>query len=401
MANNIKELSNEAPIILTWVPRVRGASLPDGKNSTLNYLEIIKNHKLINKEERDIYLVINGPGFEENQIDDLKRELKGIKGVHVVDLHQYDWSEIDQDWKIDGKDISIKDFFRDMYNMQEEQRMYFAIEIDTFRLIALALLKQFTEHEGGIYIDFDSLEAINSFSIRRFGCIRPVSIGREIEIPMGILLGDIRQIFVRDKKGNELMYNDMMDIEDFSSDDEYKVTKLCANNDCIAIDSPDIVINILSLYKGKILTQKVMCQKIEEALSLVTEAKLDEEVSVFLSNEEHRNALVERKKENLKSCITSFKNNGIQALYNMKNFGCIVGKFNLAQKSVVMTISEQLIGEEVSKCRLFSFGHNHGNYVPLQMGNLSWTRGNDLYYAESNLEETEVDQAAMEKLSLA
>ncbi|WP_245970113.1 hypothetical protein [Wolbachia endosymbiont of Bemisia tabaci] len=117
MIGNIKKLSNKAPIILTWVPRVRGASLPDGKNSNLNYLDIIKNHKLINKEERDIYLIINGPGFEENQIDDLKRELKGMEGVHVVDLHQYDWSEIDQGWKIDGEDISIKDFFKNMYNM--------------------------------------------------------------------------------------------------------------------------------------------------------------------------------------------------------------------------------------------------------------------------------------------
>ncbi|CCE77064.1 MULTISPECIES: hypothetical protein [Wolbachia] len=127
----IGKLSNEAPIILTWVPRVYGASLPDGKNSELNYLDIIKNHKLKNKEERDIYLVINGPGFEENQIDDLKRELKGIEGVHVIDLHQYDWSEIDTGWKIDGEDISIKDFFKNMYNMTDEQRTYFAVEIDT------------------------------------------------------------------------------------------------------------------------------------------------------------------------------------------------------------------------------------------------------------------------------
>ncbi|WP_246226382.1 hypothetical protein [Wolbachia endosymbiont of Madathamugadia hiepei] len=119
MANNTKKLSDEAPIILTWVPRVYGASLPDGKNSSLNY-------------------------------DDLKHELQGIKGVHVVDLHQYDWSKIDTGWKIDGKDISIKSFFKHMYNMTDEQRTYFAIEIDTFRLTALALLKQFTKHEGGI-----------------------------------------------------------------------------------------------------------------------------------------------------------------------------------------------------------------------------------------------------------
>jgi hypothetical protein len=139
-----KELSNQAPIILIWVPRIHGTSLPDGINSTLDYLEIIKNYKLKNKEERDIYLVINGPGFEGNQIDDLKRELNGIEGVHVIDLHQYDWNEIDTEWKIDGKDIKIKEFFRDMYDMTDEQRTYFALEIHTFRLIALALSEKMT-----------------------------------------------------------------------------------------------------------------------------------------------------------------------------------------------------------------------------------------------------------------
>ncbi|BAO99651.1 hypothetical protein [Wolbachia endosymbiont of Cimex lectularius] len=143
----IQKLSNEAPIILTWVPRVHGASLPDGKNSSLNYLDIVKNHKLKNKEERDIYLVINGPGFKQNQIDDLKSELEEVEGVYVVDLHRYNWNEIDKGWKIDGKDISIKNFFENMYNMTDKQRTYFAIEIDTFRLIALALLKQFTKHK--------------------------------------------------------------------------------------------------------------------------------------------------------------------------------------------------------------------------------------------------------------
>ncbi|MGL9725756.1 MAG: hypothetical protein ACR5KV_03590 [Wolbachia sp.] len=132
--------------------KVHGASLPNGKNSSFNYLDIIKNHKLKNKEERDIYLIINGPGFEQSQIDDLKHELEGIKGVHVVDLHQYDWSEIDEGWKMNEKDISIKDFFRDMYNMQEEQRTYFVIEIDIFRLITLALVKQFAKQESAIYI---------------------------------------------------------------------------------------------------------------------------------------------------------------------------------------------------------------------------------------------------------
>ncbi|WCR58408.1 hypothetical protein [Wolbachia endosymbiont of Ctenocephalides felis wCfeJ] len=179
MIGDTRKLPDTAPIILTWVPRVHGASLPDGKNSSLNYLDIIKNHKLKNKEDREIYLVINGPGFRQSQINGLKSELEKIEGVYVVDLHQYDWSKIDKGWKMDGKDISIKNFFENMYNMTDEQRTYFAIEIDTFRLIALALLKQFTEHEGGIYIDFDSLNAITNH------------IGKDVTVPEKILLGSI------------------------------------------------------------------------------------------------------------------------------------------------------------------------------------------------------------------
>lgn len=97
-------------------------------------------------------MVINGPGFEQSKIDDLKHELGEIKGVHVVDLHQYNWSKIDQGWKIDGRDISIKDFFNKMYEMKEEERVYFAVEIDTFRLIALALSEKMTGEKGAIYI---------------------------------------------------------------------------------------------------------------------------------------------------------------------------------------------------------------------------------------------------------
>ncbi|MGL9732010.1 MAG: hypothetical protein ACR5KX_04445 [Wolbachia sp.] len=60
--------------------------------------------------------------------------------MYVVDLHRYNWNEIDKGWKIDGKDISIENFFENMYNMTDKQRTYLAIEIDNFRLIALALL---------------------------------------------------------------------------------------------------------------------------------------------------------------------------------------------------------------------------------------------------------------------
>lgn len=393
MYNSVKELSNEAPIILTWVPRVRGASLPDGKNSTLNYLEIIKNHKLKNKEERNIYLVINGPGFEQNQIDDLKRELERIEGVYVVDLHQYDWSKIDKGWKIDGKDISIKDFFKNMYDMQEEQRMYFAFEIDTFRLVALALLKQITKQKEGIYIDFDSLKSINGH------------IGRDITIPEGILLGNVIASFFN-QEGN-LECAKAVDIKNSSRYDEYKNALIFSNNDCIAINNSSVAANILSDYKDRILSQKEACSEIKKRLSLILEKEeeLGVGVSLVIKDEERKNEVIKQLKEKIKKCISDFESNGIQELYNIENFQCIntmLGEFSLnsAQMSTLKALLVQLNGEKVSKCPLFSFNCNNGNYaISPANSDLSWMKGKDLYHIDNELEETKVDQA-IEKLSL-
>ncbi|WP_374699384.1 hypothetical protein [Wolbachia endosymbiont (group A) of Limnophora tigrina] len=295
MIGNVKKLSNKAPIILTWVPRVHGASLPDGKNSRLNYLDIIKNHKLKNEEERDIYLIINGPGFKQSQIDNLKRELKEIKGVHVVDLHQYDWSEIDEGWKIDGKDISIKDFFKNMYNMSEEQRIYFAIEIDTFRLIALALSEKMTGEKGAIYIDFDSLKAIDTH------------IGKDITIPEGILLGWVR----------------------VAVNNSGKIFLTLSNNDLIAISDSSVAAGVLSEYKDKILSQKEMCSDIKQRLPLLLDEQLDQEFEKSREQEEIAedeieimDILDEEMKEIIKEVANKYlddlEKRGIKALYDMR-----------------------------------------------------------------------------------
>ncbi|WP_353280482.1 hypothetical protein [Wolbachia endosymbiont (group B) of Silvanus unidentatus] len=396
MIGNVKKLSNKAPIILTWVPRVHGASLPDGKNSRLNYLDIIKNHKLKNEEERDIYLIINGPGFKQSQIDNLKRELKGIEGVHVIDLHQYDWSEIDTGWKIDGKDISIKDFFKNMYNMSEEQRTYFAVEIDTFRLVALALLKQFTGHEGGIYIDFDSLKAIDSH------------IGKDITIPEGILLGNVIAGFL-DQEGN-MNYKSAVDIKNSNHYDEYKNLIICTNNDCIVINNSSIAVNILSDYKDRILSQKEACNEVKKRLSLALEQEeeLAKGASLLTKDEELKNEIIKQVKEKIKKCVSDFESNGIQELYNIENFQYIntgLGEFSLnsAQMSTGRVLIVQLCdGEKVSKCPSFSFNCNNGNYVFKQESDLSWMKGKDLYRerVDNKLEGAEVDRVAMGELSL-
>ncbi|BET33767.1 hypothetical protein [Wolbachia pipientis] len=380
MIGNVKKLSNEAPIILTWVPRVHGASLPDGKNSRLNYLDIIKNHKLKNEEERDIYLIINGPGFKQSQIDNLKRELKGIEGVHVIDLHQYDWSEIDQGWKIDGKDTSIKDFFRDMYNMTGEQRTYFAVEIDTFRLVALALLKQFTEHEGGIYIDFDSLKAIDTH------------IGKDITIPEGILLGPI---VVGINDSGKIVYTQL-------------------NNDLIAINDLSIAVDILSKYKSEILSQKEMCDKLVEYLPSAI-IKLGDCISMLekeeeMKKEEEKDEIkriikeVKNQKEYAERCVEDLSNGRIATLYEQAFFPFLTqfGE-NLGQRNVVRIVHDKLIGQEESKWKSFAFGENNGNYsMGLVNSDVSWMKGKDLYRerVDNKLEGAEVDRVAMGELSL-
>ncbi|WP_353281102.1 hypothetical protein [Wolbachia endosymbiont (group B) of Horisme vitalbata] len=376
MIGNVKKLSNEAPIILTWVPRVYGASLPDGKNSDFNYLDIIKNHKLINKEERDIYLIINGPGFKENQIDDLKCELKGIEGVHVIDLHQYNWSEIDQGWKIDGKDTSIKDFFRDMYNMTDEQRTYFAVEIDTFRLVALALLKQFTGHEGGIYIDFDSLKAINSH------------IGKDITIPEGILLGQVTA-HVNQETG--------------------KIIKTDLNNDLIAVSCSRIAINILSKYKSEILSQEKMCYELAGRLSNLAKEEKSRFFAIYKELGEKQLLDDEAKKkgksvieelDKIERKIVDLRNGKIRELYDPLVFHYSryreIG-LNLGQFYTVEVVRNGLIGQDESKLGLFFFEKNNGNYVCTINGDLSWTKGKDLYHerVDNKLEGAEVDRVAM------
>ncbi|WP_374699382.1 hypothetical protein [Wolbachia endosymbiont (group A) of Limnophora tigrina] len=376
MIGNVKKLSNEAPIILTWVPRVYGASLPDGKNSDFNYLDIIKNHKLINKEERDIYLIINGPGFKENQIDDLKCELKGIEGVHVIDLHQYNWSEIDQGWKIDGKDTSIKDFFRDMYNMTDEQRTYFAVEIDTFRLVALALLKQFTGHEGGIYIDFDSLRAIDSH------------IGKDITIPEGILLGQVTA-HVNQETG--------------------KIIKTDLNNDLIAVSCSRIAINILSKYKSEILSQEKMCYELAGRLSNLAKEEKSRFFAIYKELGEKQLLDDEAKKkgksvieelDKIERKIVDLRNGKIRELYDP--LVCHYSRYreiglNLGQFYTVEVVRNGLIGQDESKLGLFFFEKNNGNYVCTINGDLSWMKGKDLYHerVDNKLEGAEVDRVAM------
>ncbi|MFP3036373.1 MAG: hypothetical protein ACEY3A_05375 [Wolbachia sp.] len=99
MDKKIKILPNTAPILVKWVPKDIGKTLPDDKNRKLNYVDVLIKHKQGTNEDRDIFLVVNGPGFKSGQIEELKNKFKGVGGIHVVDLHdpKYSlcWKEFD------------------------------------------------------------------------------------------------------------------------------------------------------------------------------------------------------------------------------------------------------------------------------------------------------------------
>lgn len=236
-------LPNTAPIVVTWVPKDTGKTLPDGKNSKLNYVDVLIKHKQGTNEERDIFLVVNGPGFKPGQIEELRDKFKEVDGVHVKDLHdpKYNtcWKEIDQGWKISGKDISIQDYFHDMYSKKPEERAHFAIEIDTFRYIAaycvLCKQKESKIEEGTIYIDFDALDSISNdkyIEQRKKLYSRndeQKGIGSDITIPDGILAN---------KNGNDI----------------------------IAVTDSLILKKICDQYKQNILSQNEIKTKFEEKL---------------------------------------------------------------------------------------------------------------------------------------
>ena len=274
--------------------------------------------------------------------------------------------------------------------------MYFAIEIDTFRLIALALSEKMTGEKGAIYIDFDSLKAIDTH------------IGKDITIPEGILLGNVIACFL-DQEGNT-NYTSAVDIKNSNHYDEYKNLMIFTNNDCIAVNNSSVAVSILSNYKDRILSQKEACNEVKKRLSLALEQEeeLDRGVSLFIKDEELKNETIKQAKEKIKKCISDFESNGIQELYNIENFHYIntgLGEFSLnsAQMSTIKPLLVQLNGEKVSKCPSFSFNCNNGNYVSVLGSDLSWMKGESLYcqQVDKKLEGAEVDQVAMEKLSLA
>ncbi|MGL9779677.1 MAG: hypothetical protein ACR5K5_05540, partial [Wolbachia sp.] len=109
--------------------------------------------------------------------------------------------------------------------------------------------------------------------------------------------------------------------------------------------------------------------------------------------------------DKIKSKIGDLENGKIRALYEplvLKYMKRREISINLGQVYTVEVVRNGLTGQDKSKLGLFFFKENNGNYVSITNDDLSWTRGEDLYHKQikSELEKVQVDQMAMENLSL-
>lgn len=313
--------------MVTWIPRETGATLPDGENSTLNYVDILIKHKQENNEERDIILFVNGPGFKPGQIDDLKNKFKGVEGIHAVDLHdpKYDryWEEIDEGWQISKKSISIKEYYRDMHSMKGEDRALFSAEIDIFKYIAAYFVlreqEKLEQDQGVIYVDFDALGLINSDEYKKKlrtelytkkRGTEQKGIGQDITIPYGILAS----IF----KHNALM---------ISSSTKF-------DNDVFAITDCRILQKVLSWCKRIIYDRS----KIFEDLLKHRKTKTNGHVP--------------------------FSNDALDDLIK-KNRNLFINIYNLAQKSftdALENVKDRIAADRYGS-HLFDFSENGGEYL--------------------------------------
>jgi len=327
-SNHTHKLADDAPIFGTWIPRKTGADFPDGTDGNIDCIGIIANHIEYNKESRDYYLIVNGPGFEGGQIDGIRKKFKEKLGdkanqIFVVDLHEYDWSKIDEGCKLDGEDISIEDYFKNMYGNSDKDRMYLPEEIDTFRMISHALFPQIverctgTEYKGAIYVDHDTLGAINSH------------IGKDIRIPEGILVGKINSL---DSPG------------------------IFAYNNLIALDDPSVAYGILSTYKDKLLSQKAMCHEIREK---------------FQNHESHKYYTLDKKANTINELLPQDKPliNDI-AFYANREDGIIISNVEF-QKILHDTVSE-LKEKQQGDVEDFDFQKNNGNFCSEVQSTFSW-----------------------------
>lgn len=257
-----------------------------------SYLDILVRHKKDKKETRDIYLVVNGPGFKNGQIQELNNELTrkmgNTNGIYIIDLHNYNWSSIDENWTIKYKACSIKEYYGNMYYRENKDRLYFPAEIDTFRLIALSLLQEITggKFKQGIYIDFDTLSELKG------------PINRNIETPKGFLLHNItvsneckldfnidghkkhkETISKLDKGAREL---ETQDYERFLKARPF-VTQM--QNDLIAVGNTKSVKEVLDIVKCNLRTNEELVEWVKDIISKSESLKrAKEEIESLLGN---------------------------------------------------------------------------------------------------------------------
>ncbi len=145
------------PLVFQWLPRNDGDMIPEEKlNRVFTWAKL--------EDTRLVYLVINGSGFNSTQREELEKKLADKKlnpnqNVQIIDFNELNLSEHDfsfyskLDWKTTLNKYTFSKYFRTLYSIPAEERVSFAVEIDSMRnAFLLALL---SSNDALIYLDLD------------------------------------------------------------------------------------------------------------------------------------------------------------------------------------------------------------------------------------------------------
>lgn len=150
-------LEDTTGLLLQWFPRDYGSPIPECYLDRLSTWAKIENQRLIK-------LVINRSGFTPEQDKKLEDKISDKKfnqygNIELIDFNKFDLKEYDFSFhahtnlwinKAKFPKYTISEYYSQLYSIPQEERVNFAVEIDTMRMLTLYAIDS-----PIIYLDFD------------------------------------------------------------------------------------------------------------------------------------------------------------------------------------------------------------------------------------------------------
>lgn len=151
-------LPEDTPLIFQWLPRSFGNSVPNNK-----YYQYLP--RLVDWSEREpqrkIYLVVNGVGLKQEQIEKLREDLKPTSNIQVVDYQEVSKEEGFEHLKVPNRSNSasfkLSALLAQIYDQQSKvaEILHFVDFLDAMRLEIILNIEKITSRKDAIYFDFD------------------------------------------------------------------------------------------------------------------------------------------------------------------------------------------------------------------------------------------------------